>query len=85
MQHSTSLMGLAVPIALADGSFWFLGFVVFTFFAVVYSHYTRAGSGINQRPYGNIYSADTTAKTAPSEISGRDSGARLGSWTRGTR
>lgn len=87
MQHhwSTSLMGVTVPVALADGSFWFLGFLIFAFFAIVWSFYTRPGSAINQRPYGNVYSADTTAKTTPSEISGRDPGTRLGTWTRGTR
>jgi hypothetical protein len=87
MQHnwSTSLMGVTVPVALADGSLWFLGFLIFTFFVVVYSFYTRVGSAINQRPYGNVYSPDTAAKKTLDEVSGRDPGARIATWSRGTR
>ncbi len=37
-------------LALAGGSFIFLGFIIVFFFALVFSYYTKAGSDINQRP-----------------------------------
>ncbi len=37
---------------LAGGSWIFLLFVIFFFFAIVHGFYTRKGSAINQRPYG---------------------------------
>jgi len=39
-------------MTLAGGSLIFLGFVVFYTLVVIYSLYTRTGSGINQRPWG---------------------------------
>ena len=37
-------------LALAGGSLIFLAFIVVFFFVLVYSYYTKTGSGINQRP-----------------------------------
>ena len=37
-------------LALAGGSLIFLAFLVVFFFALVFSYYTKAGSGINMRP-----------------------------------
>ena len=37
---------------LAGGSLIFLAFVVFYTLVIIYSLYTRTGSGINQRPWG---------------------------------
>ena len=37
-------------VGLVGGSYIFLGFLVVFFFAIVFGYYTRAGSGINQRP-----------------------------------
>lgn len=37
-------------LALAPGSLIFLGFIIVFFFVLVYSYYTKTGSGINQRP-----------------------------------
>lgn len=37
-------------VALAGGSAIFAVFIVVFFFVVVYSYYTKTGSGINQRP-----------------------------------
>jgi hypothetical protein len=37
-------------LAFAGGAYIFLGFLVVFFFAIVFGYYTRAGSGINQRP-----------------------------------
>jgi hypothetical protein len=39
-------------MTLAGGAWIFLGFVVFYTLVVIYSLYTRTGSGINQRPWG---------------------------------
>lgn len=36
--------------ALAGGSLIFLAFIVLFFFVLVYSYYTKTGSGINMRP-----------------------------------
>ncbi|MEO6859370.1 MAG: hypothetical protein ABI323_12435 [Solirubrobacteraceae bacterium] len=41
---------IAIPFALAGGSLIFAVFLVLMFFALVYSYYTRRGSGINQTP-----------------------------------
>jgi len=38
------------PLALAGGSLIFLIFLIVFFFVLVFSYYTKSGSGINQRP-----------------------------------
>ena len=38
-----------------DGSAIFAAFIVFFLVAFIYATYTRRGSAINQRPYGNVY------------------------------
>lgn len=43
-------MYVMTMLALAGGSLIFLGFIVVFFFALVFSYYTKTGSGINQRP-----------------------------------
>ena len=40
---------------LAGGTFIFGAFIVLYFFVLVYSMYTRRGSGINQHPYRDPY------------------------------
>jgi hypothetical protein len=64
-------------LALAGGSWIFAGFLVVLFFAIVAGYYTRAGSGINQRPTdkrsgspgakgpSRISSAERPGKSAP--------------------
>jgi len=37
-------------LALAGGSLIFLAFIIVFFFVLVYSYYTKTGSGIEQRP-----------------------------------
>ena len=70
---------------LADGSLIFLAFLVVAFFGVVLGYYTRAGSGINTRAYGKIYSGAPGAK-GPGEVSGRDPHSRpVREWSRGAR
>jgi hypothetical protein len=41
--------------SLAGGAWIFLAFLIVMLFAVTMSLYSRRGSGINQRPYGNVY------------------------------
>ncbi len=66
-----------------DGSFIFLGFLVFAFVGLVVGYFTRTGSGINPRPYGKIYGGAPGAH-GPGEVSGRDPHQRM-DWSRGTR
>ncbi|HEV3228738.1 MAG TPA: hypothetical protein VGY97_04630 [Solirubrobacteraceae bacterium] len=42
-------------ISLAGGAWIFLAFLIVMLFAVTTSLYSRRGSGISQRPYGNVY------------------------------
>lgn len=50
--HGLSRKHDSFIMTLAGGSLIFLAFVVFYTLAVTYSLYTRTGSGINQRPWG---------------------------------
>ena len=68
---------------LTDGSFVILGVMVFTFFGVAFGYFTRIGSGINPRPYGNAYGGAPGAH-CPGNVSGRDPRVRM-DWSRGTR
>jgi hypothetical protein len=69
----------------ADGSIYFLAFLVIAFVGIVVGYYTRAGSGINPRAYGKVYSGAPGAK-GPGEVSGRDPHSRpMREWSRGTR
>jgi len=69
-------------IALAGGSFTFLGFVILFLIANVIALYTRVGSGINQHGYGKIYGGAPGAHM-DSSLSGHD--GREHNWQRGTR
>lgn len=69
---------------MAGGSLIFLSFLIVAFFALVWSFYTRTGSGINQHSYDRRYSSAPGAKS-PSEISGRDVAENVATWSRGTR
>jgi hypothetical protein len=73
-------MSISFVIALADGSWIFIGVVVVLFFAVVFGYYTRRGSGINLHPY-----ADRNASSgpeAPSELA-HDRTQDIRNWDRG--
>jgi hypothetical protein len=70
---------IAIPFALAGGSWIFLGFVVVMFFALVFGYYTRRGSGINQTPYRN----PGGPPESPSELT-HDTTQKLSTWERGT-
>ena len=69
-------------LALAGGSGVFAAFIVLFGLAVVYSLYTRRGSGISQRPYANAYTNAPGASGASTMGSDRVAATRL---TRGTR
>ncbi len=70
---------VVVPFALAGGSWIFIGVLVLFFFAVVLGYYTRAGSGISQRPYRR----PGEAPESPSELA-HDTTQDVRNWTRGT-
>jgi len=63
------LTNLPTILALAGGSFIFLGFIVVMFFAVVYGFYTIGGSAINMHPNDGLDGAPGSA--GPSEASGK--------------
>ena len=70
-------------IELAGGALIFGLFIIVFFVATVYGLYTRAGSGISQRPYKHVYGGAPGAARV-SRMSGsveRD----IASWSRGTR
>ena len=72
-------MGL---VAFVGGSGFFFAFLIFMVVAVIYSLFTRTGSGINQRPYGKVHGGAPGAR-GHSNLSGSDERER--DWSRGTR
>jgi hypothetical protein len=66
----------------AGGALIFAAFIVLYFLVVVYSLYTRRGSGINQHPYRNPY-GDTPGASRQSSLS-HDERASI-QYARGTR
>jgi hypothetical protein len=54
---------------LAGGTLIFGAFIVFFFFVVAYSMYTRKGSAINQHPYRDPY-GDAPGASRRSSLSG---------------
>lgn len=60
----------------------FAAFIVLFTLAVIYSLYTRRGSGINQRPYANAYTNAPGARGASTVGNDRVAASSL---TRGTR
>lgn len=69
-------------IDLAGGAGIFAAFIAIYTVAVIYSLYTRRGSGINQRPYGNVYT-DAPGANGASVLHHDESAATR--YTRGTR
>jgi hypothetical protein len=73
---------LLASFQLAGGAWVFAAFVVIWSLSLSYGYYTRRGSAINQRSYGNVYTNAPGAK-GPSVLShDRSAAQRL---TRGTR
>ena len=73
---------MTTTIALAGGSWIFLGVVILFLVGNIIALYTRTGSGINQHAYGKIYSGAPGA-SLDSSFSGHD--GREHNWSRGTR
>ena len=71
-----------MAIALAGGSWFFLAFVVFFFFAIAHGYYSRSGSAINQRRPFNGDGSDAPGAAIPSTLV-RDIDRR--DYSRGTR
>jgi cbb3-type cytochrome oxidase subunit 3 len=69
-------------LALAGGSGIFAAFIVLFTVAVIYSLYSRRGSGINQHPHAGPYSSAPGAKGSSTIGSDRVAARNL---TRGTR
>lgn len=72
---------MPIALALVDGTWTFLAFLVLFFLAITHGYYTRTGSAINQRPYDNG-GGDAPGAEIPSTI-GRDVDRR--DYSRGTR
>ena len=70
-------------ITLAGGAWIFAAFIVLFTISVIYSLYTRRGSGINQRPYSNVYDAAQGGAKGSSVLHHDESAATR--YTRGTR
>jgi hypothetical protein len=70
---------IAIPLALAGGTWIFVAVVVALFFIVAYSYYTRTGSGISQTPYRR----PDAPPESPSELA-HDTTQNLRNWERGT-
>lgn len=70
---------IAIPLALAGGTWIFVAVVVALFFIVAYSYYTRTGSGISQTPYRR----PDGPPESPSELA-HDTTQTLQNWERGT-
>jgi hypothetical protein len=73
-------MSMSFVLALAGGSWIFIGIVVVLFFAVVFGYYTRRGSAINQHPYADRNAA--SGPEAPSELA-HDPTQDIRNWDRG--
>jgi hypothetical protein len=71
-------------VALAGGNVTFATVVVVMFFGVVWTLFTRAGSGIAERPYFNQYGGAPGA-TGSGSVSGHDERITMRDWSRGAR
>jgi hypothetical protein len=75
---------MTTAIALADGSWIFLAFLIIAFLGVAFGYFTVKGSGITPRSYGKVYGGAPGAKEG-GDASGRDRYVRMNDWSRGTR
>jgi hypothetical protein len=66
----------------AKGGWIFLVFVIIFTIAVIYTLYTRRGSGINQRAYGKLYQGAPGARGHSTIGSRRE---EFSTWSRGTK
>lgn len=71
-------------IALASGNATMAAAVVVMFFGVVWALFTRAGSGISERPYFNQYGGAPGA-SGSGTVTGHDERVTVRDWSRGAR
>jgi hypothetical protein len=71
---------VAPAFTLAGGSLIFAGVIVVIFLAVVFGHYTRRGSAINQHPYADL--DHNSGRETPSELA-HDITQDVRNWDRG--
>jgi hypothetical protein len=70
---------IAIPFAVAGGTWIFVAVVVALFFVLVYGYYTRTGSGISQTPYRR----PDGPPESPGELA-HDTTQEVANWERGT-
>jgi hypothetical protein len=75
-----NVMRTSLALALADGSWTFIGIVVAIFFAVAFGYYTRRGSAINQHPYADRNAS--SGRETPSELA-HDTTQDIRNWDHG--
>ena len=68
----------------ADGSWYFLAFLIIAFFGIVIGYFTVSGSGITPRAYGKNYSDSPGAREC-GDASGRDPRVKMSDWSRGCK
>lgn len=73
-------MSIPFALTLVGGTWIFLGFVIFWILVVIYSYYTRTGSGINQHPYADL--DHNSGRETPSELA-HDITQDVRNWDRG--
>jgi len=73
---------LSTIIPLAGGAEVFAAFLVVFVLAIAYGLFSRSGSAINARPYGNVYDMASGARGEGAYSSDREAARQL---TRGTR
>jgi hypothetical protein len=73
---------LSTIIPFAGGAEIFAVFLIVFFLAVAYGLFSRGGSAINARPYGNPYDSASGARGEGSYSNDREAARQL---TRGTR
>ena len=71
-------------VALAGGNGSLALFVILMFVTVVWTLFSRAGSGISERPYFNQYGGAPGA-TGQASVTGHDERVSMADWSRGTR
>jgi hypothetical protein len=67
-------------VTLAGGTWLLVGFMVLAFLVVAFTSYTRAGSAINQHPYGDV--DHNSGPETPSELA-HDTTQDIRNWQRG--
>ena len=70
--ESERMSASVMPIALAGGSFIFLGVLIVGMFGFIYGFYTRAGSGIDSHPTDSR--GESPGAVGKTEASGQDQG-----------